>query len=43
MIYGFYDLIVRVETETIEEMKNVVSLRIRRLDKVRSTNTMIVV
>jgi DNA-binding Lrp family transcriptional regulator len=38
-----YDIIVRVETETMEELKNVVSWTIRRLDRVRSTMTMIVV
>jgi DNA-binding Lrp family transcriptional regulator len=43
MVYDAYDLVIRVETETMEEMKNLVSWRIRRLDKVRSTNTMIVV
>ena len=43
MVYGVYDLVVRVETETMEELKNAVSWTIRRLDKVRSTMTMIVV
>jgi DNA-binding Lrp family transcriptional regulator len=39
MVYGVYDIIVRVETETMEELKNVVSWTIRRLDRVRSTMT----
>ncbi len=43
MVYGVYDVIVRVETGTMEELKNVVSWTIRRLDRVRSTMTMIVV
>jgi DNA-binding Lrp family transcriptional regulator len=43
MVYGVYDIIVRVETETMEELKTVVSWTIRRLDRVRSTMTMIVV
>ncbi len=43
MVYGVYDIIVRVETETMEKLKNVVSWTIRRLDRVRSTMTMIVV
>ncbi len=43
MVYGIYDIIIRVETETMEEMKNLVNGRIRRLYRVRSTNTMIVV
>ena len=43
MVYGVYDIIIRVETETMEEMKNIVNGRIRRLFRVRSTMTMIVV
>ena len=43
MVYGVYDIIIRVETETMEEMKNLVSWRIRRLYRVRSTMTLIVV
>ena len=43
MVYGAYDIIVRVETVNMEELKNLVSWRIRRLDRVRSTMTMIVV
>ena len=43
MVYGAYDIIIRVETETMEEMKNLVNGRIRRLDKIRSTMTLIVV
>ncbi len=43
MVYGVYDIIIRVETETMEEMKNLVSWRIRRLYRVRFTMTLIVV
>ena len=43
MVYGVYDIVVRVEAETMEELKNVVSWTIRRLDRVRSIMTMIVV
>ncbi|MFH2110386.1 MAG: Lrp/AsnC ligand binding domain-containing protein [Candidatus Bathyarchaeota archaeon] len=42
MVYGVYDIIARVQTETMEELKDVLSWKIRRLDKVRSTLTMIV-
>jgi len=41
MVYGVYDIIARLETKSMEELKNVVSWRIRRLDKVRSTITTI--
>ncbi|MHA2083954.1 MAG: Lrp/AsnC ligand binding domain-containing protein [Candidatus Thorarchaeota archaeon] len=43
MVYGVYDIIIRVETENMEELKNLVSWGIRRLYRVRSTMTMIVV
>jgi len=38
-IYGVYDIIARVETE--QELKDAISRRIRRLDKIRSTLTLI--
>lgn len=43
MVYGVYDIFVRVETEAMEELKNVVNGQIRHLYRVRSTMTMIVV
>jgi DNA-binding Lrp family transcriptional regulator len=43
LLYGVYDIIARIETETMQELKDTVSWKIRRLDKVRSTLTMIVV
>jgi len=43
MVYGVYDIIARIETETMQDLKDIISWKIRRLDKVRSTLTMIVV
>ncbi len=43
MVYGVYDIIARVTTETMQDLKDTISWKIRRLDKVRSTLTMIVV
>jgi DNA-binding Lrp family transcriptional regulator len=42
MVYGVYNIIARIETETTQELKDIISWKIRRLDKVRSTLTMIV-
>ncbi len=42
IVYGVYDLIVKLEAETMEKIKNVVTWKIRRMNKVRSTLTMIV-
>jgi len=43
LVYGVYDIIAIVEAPTMQELKDVISLKIRRLDKVHSTLTMIVV
>jgi len=43
MVYGVYDIIARVQTGTMQDLKDTISWKIRRLDKVRSTLTMIVV
>lgn len=43
VVYGVYDIVVKVEAENMDKLKEVVSWRIRRLDKVRSTLTMLVV
>ena len=42
MVYGVYDVIARVETENLQDLKDTISMKIRRLDNVRSTLTMIV-
>jgi len=42
MVYGVYDIIARVETETLQDLKDTISMKVRRLDNVRSTLTMIV-
>lgn len=42
IVYGVYNLVVRVEAETPEVLKNMVFSEIRKRDGVRSTLTMIV-
>ena len=42
-VYGVYDLVVRVETDKISELKEALGEKIRSLDGVRSTLTMIVI
>ena len=41
--YGVYDLIVRVKADTMEELKTSVSHKIRTIDQVRSTLTLILI
>ncbi|MEL9940265.1 MAG: Lrp/AsnC ligand binding domain-containing protein [Ignisphaera sp.] len=43
IVYGIYDLYAKIEAESIEKLKDIVSSKIRKLPKVRSTITMIVV
>ena len=43
IVYGVYDIIARVESDTMERVKETITWKIRRLDRVRSTLTMIVV
>jgi DNA-binding Lrp family transcriptional regulator len=40
-VYGVYEIIARIEAETMEDLKNIISWKVRRLNKVRSTLTMI--
>jgi len=42
-VYGVYDIIAKVQAETMEKLKEVITWNIRRLEKVRSTLTMIVI
>jgi len=42
MVYGVYDIVATVKTDTMEKLKEVVAWHIRRLESVRSTSTMIV-
>ncbi len=41
--YGVYDLVVKVRADTMEALKEIVSFKIRRLEKVRSTLTLMAV
>ena len=41
-VYGVYDIVAKIEGETMSKLKDVVTWKIRRLNRVRSTLTMIV-
>ncbi len=43
MVYGIYDILVRIEAATLEKIKGTVDLGIRKINKVRASITMIVV
>ena len=42
-VYGVYDIVARVKADTMDRLKEIMSFRIRRLNNVRSTLTMIIV
>ena len=41
-VYGVYDIIAKVEAESMDKLKEIVTFKIRRLGDVRSTLTMTV-
>jgi DNA-binding Lrp family transcriptional regulator len=40
IVYGDYDIVVEVETETEAQMDSIITKKIRKIDKVRSTMTL---
>jgi DNA-binding Lrp family transcriptional regulator len=42
LVYGVYDIVAKVEADTMDKLKEFTSFKVRRLNKVRSTLTMIV-
>jgi len=43
LVYGVYDVVAKVKADTMDKLKEIVTWHVRRLDKVRSTLTMIVI
>ena len=41
-VYGVYDVVAKVQADSMARLKEVISLKIRKLDKIRSTLTTIV-
>lgn len=42
-LYGIYDIMAKIEAGSLEEIKETVDFRIRKLENVRSSITMIVI
>ncbi|RLI34850.1 Lrp/AsnC family transcriptional regulator [Candidatus Bathyarchaeota archaeon] len=42
MVYGVYDIVAKVEAESMTKLKEIVTWKIRRLETVKSTLSMIV-
>jgi DNA-binding Lrp family transcriptional regulator len=43
MVYGVYDVVVKVRADTMEKLKEIVTYQVRHLDKVVTTTTMLVI
>lgn len=39
-VFGAYDIITKVESKTVEELRDIITWKIRKLDNIRSTLTM---
>ncbi|HDO20280.1 MAG: Lrp/AsnC ligand binding domain-containing protein [archaeon GB-1867-097] len=43
LVYGVYDIVAKVKAETMEKLRDAITWKIRKMDKVMSTITMIVI
>jgi len=43
MLYGVFDIVAKVTTETMDQLKHAITFKIRMLPNVLSTNTLLVV
>jgi DNA-binding Lrp family transcriptional regulator len=43
MVYGVFDIVAKVKTETMEQLKQIVTFKIRMLANVLTTNTLLAV
>ena len=42
MVYGIWDVVAKIKAATVDKLKEIVTWRLRRLDGVRSAQTLIV-
>ena len=42
-VYGVYDIVAKVRSDTMEKLRETITWHVRKIDKVRSTLTMIVI
>jgi len=43
MVYGVYDIVAQVKGYTMDKLKHIITRHVRRIDKVRTTLTMMVI
>ena len=42
-VYGVYDIVVKITSDSIDHLRNIITNKIRKIDKVYSTLTMMVI
>jgi DNA-binding Lrp family transcriptional regulator len=42
-VYGVYDIIAKVRSDTIDKLREIITWHIRRIDKIKASLTMIVI
>jgi DNA-binding Lrp family transcriptional regulator len=42
-IYGIYDAVAKIRADTMDKLKEIVTYKVRRIDKVQSTITLLVI
>ena len=43
MVYGVYDIVAKLKAETMDTLKQILTYRLRKIDKVLATQTLLVV
>ena len=43
IVYGIYDIIAKIEADSLEKIREIIISRIRRIPEIRTTNTMVIV
>lgn len=43
IVYGIYDVIAKIEAESLEKIREVITSKIRKLPEIRTTSTMVIV
>ena len=41
-VYGVYDVVAKIQADSMDKLKEIVTLKVRSLDEVRSTITMLI-
>ncbi len=43
IVYGIYDIVAKIEADSLDKVREVVTSRIRKLKEIRTTSTMVIV